>query len=104
MTVVLTLLYVPADRPDRARKALASASDVVILDLEDAVAPTAKQSARMTVPALVGAGMPRAVQVRVNTADSPWGLADLAMVADLPPHVAVRGRSWRPSANARCIV
>ena len=37
------LLFCPADRPDRYRKALAAA-DVVVLDLEDAVAPEAKES------------------------------------------------------------
>lgn len=90
MTLVLTLLYVPADRPDRAHKALGSASDVVILDLEDAVAPAAKEAARSAVPALLAAHPDRAVQVRVNAPSSPWGAADLAMVADLPPAVAVR--------------
>lgn len=43
---VLTLLYVPGDRPDRVGKALASDADVVIVDLEDAVAPAAKDAAR----------------------------------------------------------
>ncbi|MDN5745714.1 MAG: aldolase/citrate lyase family protein, partial [Nocardioidaceae bacterium] len=38
-------LFCPADRPDRYGKALAAA-DVVIVDLEDAVAPGAKQAAR----------------------------------------------------------
>ncbi|MGO2741452.1 MAG: aldolase/citrate lyase family protein, partial [Cellulosimicrobium funkei] len=38
----LTLLYVPADRPDRVAKALGSAADVVLVDLEDAVAPARK--------------------------------------------------------------
>ncbi len=38
MTVPVTLLYVPADRPERVAKALASAADVVLIDLEDAVA------------------------------------------------------------------
>ena len=35
----LTWLYVPADRPDRVEKALASGAHAVIVDLEDAVAP-----------------------------------------------------------------
>ncbi len=37
-------LFVPADRPDRFSKAAASGTDCVILDLEDAVAPKAKDA------------------------------------------------------------
>jgi citrate lyase subunit beta/citryl-CoA lyase len=51
--ITLTQLYVPADRPDRARKALAGEADAVILDLEDAVAPAAKDAARSVIPELV---------------------------------------------------
>ncbi|SIM46696.1 HpcH/HpaI aldolase/citrate lyase family protein [Micromonospora cremea] len=40
-----THLYVPGDRPDRFDKAVAAGADVVILDLEDAVAPDGKQPA-----------------------------------------------------------
>ncbi|SEE40281.1 HpcH/HpaI aldolase/citrate lyase family protein [Jiangella alba] len=87
----LTLLYVPADRPDRAAKALASAAHVVILDLEDAVAPSAKAAARASAAALLAdAGPGRAVQVRVNAPSTPWGGDDLAMVAGLPSFVGVR--------------
>lgn len=88
---VLTLLYAPADRPDRAAKALASDADVAILDLEDAVAPSAKDGARAGLRALL-AGVPagRPVQVRVNHATSPWAEADLAAIAALPAHVEVR--------------
>lgn len=39
-------LFVPADRPERIDKALASGADAVIVDLEDAVAPGAKSAAR----------------------------------------------------------
>ena len=41
-----TFLFVPADRPERYAKALASGADVVIVDLEDAVAPAARPAAR----------------------------------------------------------
>ncbi len=40
--IALTWLYAPGDRPELARKALAGPADVVIIDLEDAVAPAAK--------------------------------------------------------------
>jgi citrate lyase subunit beta / citryl-CoA lyase len=90
MSVVLTLLYAPADRVDRARKALATGADVVILDLEDAVAATAKDAARDAVPTLVAAHPGRAVQIRVNAGGTPWAAADLRMVAAPPPDVGVR--------------
>lgn len=88
--MVVTLLYVPADREDRVRKALDSDADVVIIDLEDAVAPVAKTSARDDVPRLLEAAGSRAVQVRINSVDSPWGVEDAQMVTRLHPDVEVR--------------
>jgi len=87
--VPLTWLYVPGDRPERVAKALASDADVVILDLEDAVSPGAKQAARATA-AEVGASAERPLQVRVNAAGSPWAADDLAVVRELPSQVGVR--------------
>lgn len=45
MTTPLTYLYAPGDRPEVVHKALASGADVVIVDLEDAVAPDRKEYA-----------------------------------------------------------
>ncbi|WP_269502236.1 aldolase/citrate lyase family protein [Burkholderia sp. IMCC1007] len=42
----VTYLFVPGDRPERFEKAVRSGADVVIVDLEDAVAPSAKPAAR----------------------------------------------------------
>ncbi|PYF98267.1 citrate lyase subunit beta / citryl-CoA lyase [Georgenia satyanarayanai] len=87
----LTLLYVPGDRPDRVAKALASAADAVIVDLEDAVAPGVKDAARGHVAELLADVPPeRAVQVRVNAAGTPWHDDDVATVAALPAHVGLR--------------
>ncbi|WP_348788346.1 CoA ester lyase [Leifsonia sp. NPDC080035] len=65
----ITALYVPGDRPDRFEKAVAAAPDIVILDLEDAVAPAAKDAALAAVTqwltARDAASGPR-IQVRVN--------------------------------------
>lgn len=46
---IITSLYVPGDRPDRFDKAVASGTQLVILDLEDAVAPDRKADARTHV-------------------------------------------------------
>jgi len=77
-----TLLYVPADRPRRVEKALASRADVVILDLEDSVAAGHKDEARAAVVRLL-AEPGRPVQVRVNDLRTPYGRADLAALAPL---------------------
>ena len=57
----LTWLYVPGDRPDRFAKALASEADVVILDIEDAVAPANKEAARANVRAFLADLHPKPV-------------------------------------------
>lgn len=74
-----TYLFVPGTRPDRFDKAVASGADVVILDLEDAVAPQQKAEARRNVAAWLGAGG-RAV-VRVNALDTQWFESDLAEIS-----------------------
>ncbi|MGH3390527.1 MAG: aldolase/citrate lyase family protein, partial [Actinomadura sp.] len=80
----LTLLYVPADRPDRVAKALATTADVVIVDLEDAVAPANKAAARAATAGLLAgrSGVAR-VQVRVNDVRTPDGRADLRELGGL---------------------
>jgi citrate lyase subunit beta/citryl-CoA lyase len=85
----LTFLYTPADRPDRVRKALESEADVVLVDLEDAVAPARKDEARSNALELL-ASVSRPVQVRVNHPSTPWHDADLAVLARLPLAVGAR--------------
>jgi len=88
---VLTLLYAPADRPELAAKALAGDADVVVLDLEDAVAPARKEAARAALAGLLAAAPAgRPAQVRVNEERTGWHAADLAAVAALPPGVGLR--------------
>lgn len=79
----LTWLYVPADRPDRVEKALSSRAHAVIVDLEDAVAPAAKEAARAGIEVLLGSRVDRRVHVRVNALGTPWAEDDLAAVASL---------------------
>ncbi len=61
-----TTLYVPGDRPDRFDKALASGSDAIICDLEDAVAEAAKPAAREAVGGWLRANSGAPAWVRVN--------------------------------------
>ena len=70
-------LFVPANRPERFDKALASAADAVIVDLEDAVPPDQKIAARDQLAAWLSPQ--RAVVVRINAADTPWHADDVAL-------------------------
>ena len=73
-------LYVPASNERAVEKSRQLPCDVVILDLEDAVAPEQKTQAREHAAATLRAGGfgTRELVVRVNGLDTPWGAADLA--------------------------
>lgn len=77
-------LFAPGDSARKAEKALAGPADAVILDLEDSVAPAAKDAARAQVAALLPTLSRPGVVVRINPPGTPWYLADLAAI--------VRGR------------
>lgn len=80
VALVRAPLFVPADRPERFAKAAASGADAVILDLEDAVAPEAKDAARR---ALKTDFTDLPVWVRINAQRTPWHMDDLATAAGL---------------------
>lgn len=67
-----SLLFTPAHMPGRFEKALASAADVVIFDLEDAVAPAQKAEARDNLLPLRDRAEGRRMAVRVNSVDTGW--------------------------------
>lgn len=73
-------LYIPASSPRALEKAQGLAADALIFDLEDAVAPEAKASARDALKSwLAGADCGARLKiVRINGLDSPWGAADAA--------------------------
>ena len=78
-------LYMPGSNARALDKARGLAADVLILDLEDSVAPDAKAAARGQVVAALAAGSygDRELMVRVNGLDTAWGAADLAaLLAD----------------------
>lgn len=79
-------LFVPGHRPERFAKALAAGADVVIIDLEDAVAPQDKDSARSAVSNWLNADTP--VVLRINGADTVWFERDLELLS-LPGVAAV---------------
>ena len=82
-----SVLFLPASNPKAVAKARELLADVVILDLEDAVAPEAKDEARAAAIAAVRVGGwgRRELVIRVNSIDSRWGVADLAAAAAAGP-------------------
>jgi len=98
-----TWLFVPGDRPERFAKAAAAGPDVVVVDLEDAVAPAHKDAAR----AHVTDWLPRAgvtVAVRINAAGTTWHDADLAALAALDgPSLVVLPKADSPETVAAVV-
>lgn len=72
-------LFVPGDRSERFDKALASGAHAVILDLEDAVTPARKSTARDDVARWLDAAC-TAVFVRINPVGTPWHDEDCAVL------------------------
>lgn len=77
------LLFVPGSRPERYAKAVATGADQVCIDLEDAVAPADKESARASLFAFL-AELPQTrseIGLRINPLSSELGQADLKALA-----------------------
>src|SRR5487761_2305598 len=82
-----SVLYMPGSNARALEKAKTLAADGVILDLEDSVAPDAKDTARRQVVDVVKAGGfgTREVFIRVNGVDTPWHADDLSAAAHAAP-------------------
>src|SRR5581483_2729749 len=82
-----SVLYMPGSNARALEKAKSLAADALILDLEDAVAPDAKEAARGQVCAAVKAGGygHRELVIRINGLGTPWGQADLEAAAQAAP-------------------
>lgn len=78
-----SLLFIPGDSPRKLEKGRASGADLLILDLEDSVAESAKPEARRHVAEALGAVRTLPLWVRINALDTPHALADLVAVV---PH------------------
>ncbi|MCU1640701.1 MAG: citrate (pro-3S)-lyase [Nocardia sp.] len=72
------LVSVPASRPALIAKAMATNADAVLIDLEDAVAPGDKDTARLALADIAGA---KPTVVRVNAARTPWCHQDVLACA-----------------------
>lgn len=82
-----SVLYMPGSNARALEKAKTLPADGVILDLEDSVAPDAKEAARKQVADAVKAGGfgAREVIIRTNAVDTPWHAEDLAAAAQAGP-------------------
>jgi citrate lyase subunit beta/citryl-CoA lyase len=95
-------LFVPGDRPERFAKALATAADAVVLDLEDAVAPAAKEAAREAVSACPAkAAQGERLVVRINDESTRWFDSDLALLRDLRARTVMLTKAERAETVAR---
>jgi citrate lyase beta subunit len=82
-----SVLYMPGSNPRALDKARGLEADALILDLEDAVAPSEKSRARELVAEAVETGGygGRSLMVRVNGLDTDWAGEDLARVCRAGP-------------------
>ncbi len=83
MQVRRSVLYMPAANERALEKAKTIPADAIIFDLEDAVAPDAKELARGQAVAAAGSGQygNRELTIRCNGLDTPWGADDVAAAA-----------------------
>ena len=84
MSLPITYLFVPGDRPERFEKALTAGADAVVVDLEDAVAPANKERARASVRSWfdnLPADKRGIVVIRINDSSTQWYADDVELVS-----------------------
>jgi citrate lyase subunit beta/citryl-CoA lyase len=91
VSVLRSVLYMPSSNERALEKAKTIAADAIIFDLEDAVAPDAKEAARDNAVAAVQSGEygGKTLTIRCNGLDTPWGAADLKAAAAAGPGAVV---------------
>jgi citrate lyase subunit beta/citryl-CoA lyase len=97
-------LYFPATNAKAIMKARSLAADIVILDLEDSVAPELKLEARAAALAAVKEGGfgTREVVIRANALDTEWGLDDLAAITGSGADAVLVPKISSPEDIAAC--
>lgn len=80
-------LYIPGSKPRALDKARSLACDAILFDLEDAVTPDEKETARATLATALGAGGygSRLRVIRINALDTPWGVDDARAALTMQP-------------------
>src|SRR3954453_463580 len=90
---VRSVLFLPASNTRAVAKARGAGSDLVVLDLEDAVNPDDKDDARAAAAEAVSSDWPMPVAIRVNGVGSEWHSLDLDSVARSTADFAVVPRA-----------
>jgi citrate lyase subunit beta / citryl-CoA lyase len=94
-----SLLFVPGDSERKLAKSAGAKADVLILDLEDSVAPSQKQVARERVRAYMANAAGRGATqlwVRINPVDLPEAMTDLAAVMSARPDGIIQPKTRAP--------
>ncbi len=89
-----SLLFVPGSRPERFSKAINAGADMICIDLEDAVLPEDKDSARRAVVDFITAGNQQ-ICVRINPIDTWLGQADVAALSKVNPAFVMLAKCQR---------
>ncbi|GLP96326.1 HpcH/HpaI aldolase/citrate lyase family protein [Paraferrimonas sedimenticola] len=98
--LIRSLLFVPANRPERYAKALAAGADLVCIDLEDAVPAAEKPDARIALQDFLAENQAK-VCVRINPMSTPDAEADLAALKANPPAVVMLAKCEGPQELAK---
>ncbi|HYI42689.1 MAG TPA: CoA ester lyase [Sphingomicrobium sp.] len=93
---IRSVLFLPASNPRAIEKARASAADMVVLDLEDAVKPDDKATARSAALEAAAGEWPMPVAIRVNAIGSEWNSLDVEAVSRSTAALAVVPRAASP--------
>ena len=83
------LLFLPASNPRAIAKARESDADLAILDLEDAVRPEDKESARGAAVEALAQEWPMPVAIRINAVGNQWHGADLVAITHAPVDLVI---------------
>ena len=90
---IRSVLFLPASNPRAIAKAREAGADLVVLDLEDAVKPADKDTARRAAVQAVASAWPMPVAIRVNGVGTDWHSLDLDAVAGSKADLAVVPRA-----------
>lgn len=90
---IRSVLFLPASNPRAIAKARESAADLVVLDLEDAVKPADKESARTAAVDAVASDWPMPVAIRINSVGTDWHSLDIDSVSRSAAAFAVMPRA-----------
>jgi citrate lyase subunit beta/citryl-CoA lyase len=98
IVILRSFLFVPGNRIDRIEKAFSSPADAVIIDLEDAVAPSEKGSVRKQVGIFLEKASRKNIFIRINGVKTPFFGEDLEMVTQASVRGVVIPKSEDPEA------